>query len=345
LHANGKRLSSWWKTPLWAFQLATGAKSFVDNPILGSPRLNQRGLHSARVRLAHRLARWRRQGLTKNLPSADRLAFDRDGYVCVPDFLPPDEFEHLQHFLLNFDGPAREHRQGDTVTRRVPIDDQLIQRCPALGRLLRSKRWRALMNYVASTGGEPLYYLQTIVTGHDGPPDPQLELHADAFHPSMKAWLFLTNVQEDEAPLTYVAGSHRLTPARLAWEKRKSETVTSNGDRLSQRGSFRVTLEELTEMGLPAPTKFAVRANTLVVADTFGFHARGPADRPTVRVEIWAYRRRSPFLPWTGLNLLSLPGVALKRAQWGYRIMDWLGERGIRQQHWTPVNGKRALDR
>lgn len=298
-----------------------------------------------RVRVAHQLAWWRRKRLVKNLPQADRIAFDRDGYVCIPDFLPAQEFERLQDFLLNFDRSAREHRQGDTITRRVPIDSQMIRQCPELGRLLRADRWRALMNYVASTGGEPLYYLQTIVTGHDGTPDPQVQAHADAFHPSMKAWLFLTDVQENEAPLTYVAGSHLLTPARLAWEKKKSEIVNSNGDRLSQRGSFRISPEEVSELGLPAPTKFAVRANTLVVADTFGFHARGTADRPTVRVEIWAYRRRSPFLPWTGLDLLSLPGLALKRAQWAYRIMDWLGERGIRQQHWTPVGGKRALDR
>jgi hypothetical protein len=345
LAAQGNRPLSWWRAPLWALQLATGAKSFIDNPILGSPRLNRRGLHVTRVRAAHRLAWWRRKRLAKNLPQPDRIAFDRDGYVCIPDFLPADEFERLQDFLLNFEGPAREHRQGDTVTRRVPIDDELIGQCPELGRLLRGKRWRALMRYVASTGGEPLYYLQTIVTGHDGPPDPQVESHADSFHPSMKAWLFLTNVRENEAPLAYVAGSHRLSPARLAWEKQKSETVTSNGDRLSQRGSFRISLEEMSAIGLPPPTKFAVRANTLVVADTFGFHARGTTDRPTVRVEIWAYRRRSPFLPWTGLDLLSLPGLAFRRAQWVYRIMDWLGERGIRQPHWTPVHGTRVLDR
>lgn len=340
-----RRAGAWWRAPIWAVQLATGAKSFVDNPILGSPVLNRLGLHAARVRLAHRLAWWRRKRLARNLPPADRIAFDRDGYVCIADFLPAEEFARLQHFLLNVEGTAREHRQGDTVTRRVPIDDQLVRQSPELGRMLGAMRWKALMKYVASTGGEPLYYLQTIVTGHDGPPDPQVQLHADAFHPSMKAWLFLTDVAENEAPLTYVAGSHRLTPARVAWEKSRSETVAAVGDRLSQRGSFRIAIEQLSELGLPAPTKFAVRANTLVVADTFGFHARGTADRPTVRVELWAYRRRTPFLPWAGLDVLSLPGLALRRAQWAYRAMDWLGARGLRQQHWTLSGTKRALDR
>lgn len=31
--------------PLWVAELATGAKSFVDNPILGSRRLHATGLH------------------------------------------------------------------------------------------------------------------------------------------------------------------------------------------------------------------------------------------------------------------------------------------------------------
>jgi hypothetical protein len=336
---------AWWRAPIWTVQLATGAKSFVDNPILGSPSLNGLGLHAARVRIAHRLAWWRRKRLAKDLPPADRLAFDRDGYVCIPDFLPAEDFARLQHFLLNLEGLGREHRQGDTITRRVPIDDELIRMCPELRRLLGDGRWKALMKYVASTAGEPLYYLQTIITGYDGPPDPQVQLHADAFHPSMKAWLFLTDVAENEAPLTYVSGSHRLTPARLEWEKIKSMTVTAEGDRLSQRGSFRIPVEQLSEMALPAPRKFAVRANTLVVADTFGFHARGSADRPTVRVELWAYRRRSPFLPWVGLDLLSLPGLARKRAQIGYRLTDFLNDRGLRQQHWAASGRKRALDR
>ena len=40
-----------WRLPWWAAQLATGAKSFADNPLIGSPRLNALGMHAGRVRL------------------------------------------------------------------------------------------------------------------------------------------------------------------------------------------------------------------------------------------------------------------------------------------------------
>lgn len=336
---------AWWRAPLWLVQLATGYKSFVDNPILGSPTLNRRGLHAARLTLAHRLAWWRRHRLARHLSPEDRAAFDRDGYVCIEGFLPDAKFQRMRNELLTADLCGREHRQGDTITRRVPIDGELIRKFTHLGALLRSPRWKGLMRYVASTGGEPLYYLQSIVTGFDGPADPQLQLHSDAFQPSLKAWLYLTDVAEDAAPLTYVAGSHRLTPARLQWERDKSVTVRIEGDRLSQRGSLRIARDELPKLGLPEPTVLAVPANTLVVADTYGFHARGPARQPTVRAEIWAYRRRTPFLPWTGLDPLSLPGFALRRGRWAYRLVDWLETKGLKQQHWRPSGPKRAVDR
>lgn len=338
-------VTSWLRAPLWVAQLATGAKSFVDNPILGSPALNRRGLHVARLKLAHRLAWARRRRLTDNLAVTDREAFDRDGFVCIKNFLPAEEFANLREFLVSTEFEAREHRQGDTITRRVPVDDEMAARHAQLRGLLRSPRWRALMHYVASTGGEPLYYLQSIVTGLDGPPDPQVEFHSDAFHPSMKAWLFLTDVSADSGPLTYVPGSHLLTPARLKWEQAKSETVTEKGDRLSQRGSFRISRDEISRLGLAEPVKFAVPANTLVVADTFGFHARGLSSQASVRAELWAYRRRTPFIPWSGMDLLSLPGLALRRVQWAYGLVDWLDRRGWKQQHWSPVGRKRALDR
>ncbi|HVF37117.1 MAG TPA: phytanoyl-CoA dioxygenase family protein [Sphingomicrobium sp.] len=335
----------WLLAPWWLLQLATGAKSFVDNPLLGSPALNRLGLHVARLKLAHGLASWRRRLLARQLLAEDRAAFDRDGFVCIPDFLPPDHFARLKEHLLTTEWESREHRQGDTVTRRVPVDDAMAATSPELSGLLGQHRWKRLMRYVASSGGEPLYYLQSIVTGLDGPPDPQVNVHSDTFHPSLKAWLFLTDVADDEAPLTYVAGSHRLTPARLEWEREKSISVRDHGDRLSQRGSFRIGADELAALGLPPPTRFAVKANTLVVADTFGFHARGVARRPTVRAELWAFRRRSPFLPWTGFDPLSLPAIARKRGRLAYALVDRLARRGLMQQHWAAVGRKRALDR
>ena len=99
-----RTLLKWWRAPLWTLALATGAKSFADNPILGSPALNRRGLHVARLKLAHRLAWARRRRLARALPAEWRQQFDRDGYVEVRDFLPADLFTRLQQALLDLMG-------------------------------------------------------------------------------------------------------------------------------------------------------------------------------------------------------------------------------------------------
>ena len=338
------RILRWWRAPWWLFALATGAKSFFDNPILGSRRLNRAGLHVARKRIAHALADRRRRSLRRHLPIELREQFDRDGFIIVRDLLPEADFRRLQADLLNTELAAREHQQGDTVTRRVAVGPDVLRRFPALAALLDSPRWKAILAYVASSRAAPLYYVQTISGGLDAPlPDPQVHLHSDTFHPSMKAWLFLTDVADDGRPLTYVAGSHRLTPERARWEQRKTTAIDS-ADRLSQRGSLRVEVEELDALGLPQPTRFAVPANTLVAIDTSGFHARADSDHPTLRVELWAYSRRTPFLPWSGGHLMSWRPLAIRRAEWLGSLVDWLDRRGWMKQHWRPAGRRRPIE-
>lgn len=329
--------------PWWLASLASGAKSFIDHPLIGSRRLNEAGLHVARVKAAHALAARRRARLAHLVRDEDRIAFDRDGFVMRRDFLPPDLFVALRDALRRWRGPAREMRQGDAITRRIALDPAILAAIPELAALNAHPDWQGLIRYVSSFDAQPVSYVQTILARLDGTTavDPQLRLHADAFQPSAKAWLFLEDVPEDEGPLTYVAGSHRLTPERIAWEKAMSLAAPA-AERLTARGSFRVRDEDLADMGLPRPTAFAVPANTLVVADTFGFHARGPSVRPSRRVEVWAYARRNPFLPWTGLDYAALPGIAERRvsAYWKGRdrLQRWIG------QPWKDVGNKSPFD-
>jgi hypothetical protein len=331
--------------PVWAAQLATGAKSFRDNPILGSAALNRRGLHARRAQLAHDLAWKRRARLAHLVSPADRAAFDRDGFVLRENFLPAAEFERLRAAVMSHEAPAREMLQGDTVTRRIAIDPAFMAAVPEIRLVLENPAWRGLNRYVGSFDQEPLTYVQTILSHvREANPDPQTHLHLDTFHPTVKAFYFLTDVAEDEGPFVYVPGSHRLTPARLAWERDLSIKAAGSEDRLLARGSFRAAPDDVARMGFAPPRAFAVPANTLVVADTGGFHARGFSARPTVRVEIWTYGRRNPFLPWAGLDIGSLPGIAERRIPalwWARDLADRLGLLG---QPWRPVGKLRPPD-
>lgn len=342
--APGKRISTLLMSPLWALMLLTGAKSFLDNPLIGSRWLNERGLHTARVRLADWLCQWRRRRLAHKVRPEWRAAFDRDGFVVIPDIVPPEAFPALRSAILAYEGPAREMQQGDAITRRLAVDPAMLHAIPALRDLLARDDIVALFHYVASYRTTPLHYIQTIVSkvaGYD--PDPQEALHADSFHASLKSWLFLKPVALEDGPFTYVPGSHRFTRERLAWEHQRSLADPHAIDRLSARGSPRVEPEELPALGLPPALPVTVAENTLVVADTVGFHARGPSERSGERVEIWSYARRNPFLPWLGGDLFSLPGIAERRVGvvWAFRdrLERWIG------QPWRPVGRRMPVEK
>jgi len=331
--------------PVWIAQLFTGAKSFRDNPILGSRRFNEWGLHAGRVSLAHRLAASRRARLAPAIAAADKAAFDRDGFIMKRDFLPPALFATLLAQVKAYRGDVREMVQGDTVTRRIPLDPPTMARMPAVRGLIDEPGFNGLLHYAHSSAGLPVFYIQSILTHVRGKvPDPQTFLHSDAFQPSVKAWFFLTDVAADAAPFVYVPGSHRLTPARLDWERRMSLAAKDAPSRMTQRGSFRVTAEELPALGLPEPKHFAVPANTLVIADTYGFHARGPSTAPAHRVEIWAYGRRSPFLPWTGLDVWNIGKVGHWRMPVLWRIADAIKPLHIVVHDWRLRHDRGAFD-
>lgn len=329
--------------PWWIAQIFSGAKSFADNPLIGSQRLNALGLHAARVRAVHALAAHRRRGLADMISTEDREAFDRDGVVQIRNFLPEPLFQSLRTQLLSYKGAARETVQGDTITRRLAVDKAALNAIPALRHFQKDARWRGLVRYVSSFDIEPLLYIQSIMPRrHNAPRDPQHQLHADTFHPSMKAWLFLEDVPRETGPFAYVHGSHRLTPERLAWEKSRSLTVKQGNCRLSARGSLRVQADELALLNLPEPTVYAVPANTLVVADTFGFHARSEATTAATRIELWAYGRRNPFRLPVGWDLWSLPGLRELRIPLRWWLIDQLHPHVPRQ--WHPVGLKGAVD-
>lgn len=329
--------------PLWTLQLGTGAKSFLDNPLIGSVRLNRMGLHTSRVKIAAAMCRWRRKRLGQHVPPEWIAAFERDGFVVVENVIPADKFLEIRDKILKFEAPTREMQQGDAITRRQAIDAEMLAAVPQLREFLARPDIVGLMHYVASFRTTPLHYVQTIVSHVECPdPDPQEAMHADSFHSSLKSWLFLNPVAAEDGPFSYVRGSHRFTDERMAWERQRSLANPKTIDRLSARGSPRVTEKNLTQMGLPRIEGLALPANTLVVADTVGFHARGASSRPGQRIEIWSYARRNPYLPWLGGDVLSLPWIAPRRVGWLWRFRDrFAAQIG---QPWRDVGVRRPID-
>ena len=282
-------------------------KSFRANKVIGNPDLNARGLHRWRVEAAWRLAEKRRSRLRSQLDPSDAEALDRDGFVIKPDFLDPEIFRMVREAVYAKPLPAREMRQGQTVTRIFPLGGRALA---PVRRLARRKELKALMSYAAGRSGTPHFLIQSVLADPTHPTeDPQTTLHSDTFHPTSKLWFFLHDVGPDEGPFVYVPGGHQPTAARLDWEYRQSLSARSDARQLHSLGSFRTTESELHDLGYQAPRKVAVKANTLVVANTYGFHCRSESAKPTTRVELYGSLRRNPFLPWNGLDPKALFGI------------------------------------
>lgn len=289
--------------PLWLLSPLGSGHDFRGNPVLGSALLNRLGLHVVRLLLGRLMTGWRRLWLHGLLPSPLREAYQRDGFVVVPGLLSDAAFAAVLADVNAAAAPVRECIQGDTLTHRMLLDETTLAALPGLRLLLEHPVFAGGVRYIGASNAFPLHYIQSIRNGvRPGRPDPQKMLHSDTFHPTMKAWFFLQDVDSSQGPLSYVPGSHRLTLSRLRWEYRRSLVAAKLQDGYSEKGSFRADAEDLRQLGLPEPRHFTVSANTLVIADTCGLHCRGAAVPGARRLEIWAYSRLNPFNPWPGIN-------------------------------------------
>lgn len=298
--------NSLWRYPVWLLEIFTEAKSFEANPIIGNRLLNRLGLHVLRLLLAHSLTGIRRFILGWFIPSDVRKEFRRTGFILIENALDETLFETLQREGEGNWPEVRYFVQGDTTTEFVYLDTQRQQALPACQSLGKNRHLNALMNYVAACGLRPwMDFLKVVNTGGAREGDPQKYFHSDTFHPTMKAWLFLEDVTPDKGPFEYIQGSNSLNWQRIKWEYQQSLGVKETGAQYARRGSLRVDKDKALKMGYGPVKSFSVKQNTLIIADTFGFHRRGEAAPNTTRLSMAFSNRINPFLP------LPIPGLKM----------------------------------
>jgi len=160
-----------------------------------------------------------------------------------------------------------------------------------------------LTSYVSSSFSIPLCFIHCVKNGfvESSEADPQKSLHSDTFHPTAKYWLFLDDVEMSTGPFVYAKGSHRFTSDRLKWEYAISCKGAKGLEGHSSVGSLRIQSDELEQLGFQE-TALPVPKNTLIIADTHGFHRRGDISEPCSRLALYGYSRNSPFNPFPGIG-------------------------------------------
>ena len=314
-----KNVSTILRWPIWFLEIFTEAKSFEANPILGNYVLNRCGLHVVRLVLAHSLTGIRRFILSFSMTREERSQFRRQGFLVKEQMLQPELYRALSAEAEASWPEIREFVQGDTTTEFVFLDSVKRERLPAAANVYQQKSVNRLLNYVAACALNPwMDFLRVVNRGGRAEMDPQKQFHSDTFHPTMKAWLFLHPVTDYEGPFEYIEGSHRLTWKRICWEYRMSVDVRSESETYARRGSLRVTEADLQYLGYGPVKRFTVAGNTLVVADTFGFHRRGEGGAQSQRLSLAYSNRINPFLP------IPIPA---------WPVFDRLAERIVNHHH------------
>ena len=331
--------------PIWLGELFTGAKSFKANPLLGSERLNRYGLHAARVWSAYWMSRLRMAMLASGVPKADRQQFQQYGYVLKESYLPESQFQALVKAVREYEGEIRECCQGDTNTHRILLAPEVLEQLPQVKAVLEDSALKRLFRYCAGHARLPICHIENVHNGSRDSlteRDPQKNLHVDTFQPTMKFWLYLEDVTDENGPFVFVPGSNRPHRERMKWEYQMSLRAREHADRYTARGSFRVSQEEAERLGEGGPRPFRVAANTLLIANTFGVHARGNAEPGSSRLALWGMSRTNPFLPLPGLGFEYFNRLQYRVLQRMRRQEDARSAAKGKQSSWHVIEQKRV---
>jgi Phytanoyl-CoA dioxygenase (PhyH) len=272
-------------------------RTFTSDKIVKSKWLNGWGLQVMRMKLAQK--KYERKHVT--IPPQyenDIKYFQENGILQLNDFLPLDEFNKLKEEVLAIKSsePWQETGKefGPNMLYMFDLYTLSPQKYPLLYKFFSNQKLNDIFSIVEKrkidiANKEIIAGFQYLVQGPDnGKHDPETDLHADTFFNTHKAWLYLDDVALANGPFTFVPKSHNIyLEGRLEKEKNYSLDITSKGSR-------RVEKKELDELGLEEKI-YTCKANTLVIANTLGYHRRLRGLDGHDRLTIALSARSNPF--------------------------------------------------
>jgi hypothetical protein len=272
-------------------------RTFTADKIVKSKVLNSMGLQVLRMKLAHK--RYKRKHINIPTQYIDEIkSFEQYGVLQLNDFLPSIEFLKLKEecLLIKADEAWKETEKEFGPNKLYMFDLYSLspQKYPKLFAFFKNKKLNDLFSIlerrpVDISNKEVIAGFQYLVQGSDnGKHDAETDLHADTFFNTHKAWLYMDDVTVANGPFTFVPQSHNIfLKGRLDKEKNYSKDINAKGSR-------RVEQQELEELGLVEKV-FTCRANTLVVANTLGYHRRLRGVEGHDRLTIAFSARANPF--------------------------------------------------
>lgn len=245
-----------------------------------------------------------------NTKNRDVEELDRNGVLVIQDFLSPSDFTAV---MEEFDKTRQIHQAalaplkdggmfrkadfdvGHNASASFPVICSKLQNNDRLNAIVSAAARRRLTTI-------PSLRLITVERTHESGVhnDNQQTLHADLHLPTFKAFYYLNDVGAGDGPFVYARGSHLVRWGRIKYEYADSVARHDVG---YDEFPAHVIEVHAPKMGLK-PTELHAPANTLIIANNMGFHARGPFS-PGRRRETIEVGYREAFLSRLPRRLLN----------------------------------------
>ena len=279
-------------------QIITGTKEInlnlfkVKNKYISASFINKYNLKDKHLwilrSILSRIKVYKRQRKFNNFNIKE---INKNGLIVINDFLSKDPYQFL---LEDLDDLPLALNKGETNTIRYNNKFfSILNYFPK-----RKKKSSFVLNKIV----DKIYdlgfsdnYIQTMslvskssfwqkIKIIKGSNDIQKDCHMDTFFPSLKFWYFPYSVKNNLA-FRYAKSSNNLTYERMLIESRKvnkfleekyiynSESTKNFSSKSEFEGSLRFNDKDLLKMNLNLDS-FAVKKNTLLIADVSGLHSR-----------------------------------------------------------------------
>ena len=247
-----------------AWPLVLSNQKFIESD------LNSKGLHIYRILLSHNIYINRMPHPEVNRGISLAEAFAKDGFVIIRDFLDEDKLQYLKTVIDDMrinNKPAQDINFLDAVKR--PSEQHAMNANDLFKSLIKVPEFGS-----DGVGGFPRTQMWHYKHTTD---DPQYKWHTDTFQPTLKCWLYIDRITEENGVLSLIPKSHLPTENRLSWDYQKSidHTTKDKSFRLAEFGTEEDEMKAIEENGFAKPIMAEGAANTLVAVNTYGFHKRG----------------------------------------------------------------------
>ena len=210
---------------------------------------------------------------------------EKDGILVLPDFFPKEQFEEIKKEFdevysgwspFEYNPENLSKRQRDFPEYFETIAEKIVPaKTPAFMKYLVNNEFITKLSEAVTHRANNIpphqhfWYLQkrSLEKENVGSLHTAGFPHADVPYPTVKVFLYINDVNEDNAAYIFAKGSHKLTLKRLLFEYKLSVSYAKTRNDIAHE-------EDVHDLGYDCES-ICGKANTLFISNNMGYHNRG----------------------------------------------------------------------